>query len=228
MIERLTTMSVAVGEVNEDELSDEEEDVPKPERKTYQRVFLFLYYIWVVIVVLIFFCRFATELAKLHWRHNIDTYPTECSDWAVKGGCTRVSIYKDQCVRGDQIIGEYSSTFNVTQPAGLNAKIAECASRSIKNKLQYPNPRDLSGSVEWQPFIHMTWTSAFFGFVDDVFIETYLNTTADPMYSVVNIQSQLRIGYHDFNANEDHVRRLYKCLNNNLKTEISYISPCSL
>lgn len=81
----------------------------------------------------------------------------------------------------------------------MNAKLGECIGRSIVGKIQYP--KGLGTSELWQPFIHVTWTSKTLGFVDDVFIETYLNTTADPMYSVVNIQSQLRVGGSDFNAN---------------------------
>lgn len=69
----------------------------------------------------------------------------------------------------------------------LNAKIQECAGKSILGKIQYPP--NLGDQEVWQPFIHMTWSSKTLGILDDIFMETYVNETAVPVYSVVNIQS---------------------------------------
>jgi len=60
-------------------------------------------------------------------------------------------------------------------------------SKSVTAKIQYPP--NLDESLLWQPLIHVTWTTKVLGVVDDLFMETYLNTTADPMYAVVNVQS---------------------------------------
>ena len=43
------------------------------------------------------------------------------------------------------------------------------------------------------------------GVIDDMFIETYLNSTIGVGVSVVNVMSQLRIGKNDFSENYDHV-----------------------
>ena len=61
----------------------------------------------------------------------------------------------------------------------------ECVERNPTSKVQYPP--NLGGSLIWQPFIHITWTTQRLGIIDDVFVETYLNQTADPIYAVVNV-----------------------------------------
>ncbi len=77
--------------------------------------------------------RICSLLAKLKFRKNITTYPTECSSWAEGKGCTRVSIYADQCVNWQNI--DYVNTFNTSQAAALNGKIAECMSKSVTAKI---------------------------------------------------------------------------------------------
>ena len=178
-------------------------------------------------LVFIFLGRFISVCSRSSFRANLTSYPTQCSSWAEESGCTRLSIYSDQCTRPETIPGTYVNSFNSTQPAMLNAKIQECAAKSILGKIQYPP--NLGGQTVWQPFIHITWSSKTLGILDDVFMETYLNETAVPVYSVVNIQSQLRIGHSDFNQNWEHVDWMMKCLNNNLKQEQNtYLEPCSL
>jgi uncharacterized protein (DUF1499 family) len=80
----------------------------------------------------------------------------------------------------------------------------------------------------WQDFVHITWSTQTLGVIDDIFIQTYLNETADPMYSVLNIQSQLRMGISDFDANYNHVNSILKCMNSNLKSLVNVMRPCSL
>lgn len=120
---------------------------------------------------------------------------------------------------------KYVNTFNSSQAASLNSKLFECVEKSVAGKLI--SPKDLWGSTEWQPLIHLTWTDHLWGFMNDVYIETYLNKTADPLYAVINFQSEARVG-----ATGDphsHVSFLMKCMNNALSLEKNtYLAPCSL
>lgn len=60
------------------------------------------------------------------------------------------------------------------------------------------------------------------GVIDDMFMETYLNSTIGPGVSVVNVMSQLRIGKNDFSENYDHVQTMLKCLNKYLPLDTTY------
>ena len=74
----------------------------------------------------------------------------------------------------------------------LNSKIFECVEKSITAKII--EPEGLWASPEWHDFIHISWTGKTLGLIDDVYLQTYLNKTAVPIYSVVNMQSQVRVG----------------------------------
>jgi len=67
----------------------------------------------------------------------------------------------------------------------LNSKLFECIEKSVTAKII--EPKDLWSSDEWHDFIHVSWSSKTLGLIDDVYIETYLNKTANPFYSVVNM-----------------------------------------
>ena len=60
----------------------------------------------------------------------------------------------------------------------------------------------------------MTFSSALFGFIDDMFMQTYYDS--EHGVTVVNIMSQLRIGRSDFGVNTNHVQKMLKCLDNQL------------
>ena len=77
------------------------------------------------------------------------------------------------------------NTFNSSQAASLNSKLFECVQKSVTGKLMYP--KTLWGATEWQDFIHLSWSDGFWGFVDDVYIRTYMNHTANPVFSVMDI-----------------------------------------
>ena len=65
------------------------------------------------------------------------------------------------------------------------------------------HPSDLSASDESDQLIHITFNSAIFGFIDDMFIitEKYIDTTKAYDERQMKIQSQLRIGSWDFDQN---------------------------
>lgn len=171
--------------------------------------------------------RLCTMGSRVKYRHTLVqdlTFPTECPDWTDKSGCTRISIYEQGCVDTGNLTN-YRNTFNLTQPEALNSKIAECLGKSVPGKIQYPPLLD--AATEWQPIIHVTWSSEYIGSIEDMFIETYLNDTANPTYAVVNIQSQLRL--HGSSGYYDHTNWLLRCMNNNLKEAVNtYLAPCSL
>ncbi len=51
-------------------------------------------------------------------------------------------------------------------------------------------------------FIHATFTSRLFGFVDDV---TFI---IHPQQGIIDVKSSSRIGYYDFGVNRSRVKRL--------------------
>lgn len=71
--------------------------------------------------------------------------------------------------------------------------------------------------------IHVTFTTAIFGFIDDMYLETSYDFTYKK--SVVNIMSELRIGQNDFGENTNHVLKMLNCLDDNLK--VSEYDACS-
>ena len=120
---------------------------------------------------------------------------------------------------------QYVMSFNSSQAAMLNSKIYECVEKSVAAKIL--EPKDLWSSTEFQDLIHISWSSHSLGLIDDVYIQTYLNKTADPFYAVMNIQAQVRIG-SDSERVHKHANYLLKCVNNNLKQEQGYVNACSL
>ena len=135
-----------------------------------------------------------------------------------------MSLYKDECVNTDGF-DQYVVSFNSSQAAMLNSKIYECIEKSITGKIM--EPKDLWSSTEFQDLIHISWSSHSLGLIDDVYIQTYLNKTADPFYAVMNIQSQVRMGSNSDRA-QKHANYLLKCVNNNLKQVHGYVNACSL
>lgn len=103
----------------------------------------------------------------------------------------------------------------------MNKYIETCATSQLGSKLVVP--KDLSSLTDWQDMIHVTFTSSIFGFIDDMYMQSYFNATAEK--SVLNIMSELRIGQSDFGRNENNVNKILKCMAQYVQ-ESEFI-PCS-
>ena len=156
-----------------------------------KRVLWLIYCGLVIFIGLLAFVRLCSLLYRIRWRNDLDgNFPSDCGDWAKKCGCTRVLLDKDQCVREDEIPSRYTIAFNVgeesTDDRVLNSRIHECVQNSHSSKLI--TPKDLGSSSKSGELIHISWTSAVFGFLDDMYIKTEVYE-ADPSIRILNIQS---------------------------------------
>lgn len=65
----------------------------KNKRKTYQTIIYVIYLIMIGLNIFMFGARICSLMSRVSFRENISTYPTDCSSWTGKKGCTRISIY---------------------------------------------------------------------------------------------------------------------------------------
>ena len=101
-------------------------------------------------------CRILALTVRHDERLAITSYPQGCSEWATEA-CTRISIYKDECVGQGNLPSLYVNTFNSSQAAMLNSKLYECVEKSVTAKII--EPKGLWSSNEWHDFIHVSWSS---------------------------------------------------------------------
>ena len=122
-----------------------------------------------IILFLMTFARVFVLCRRTDWRHNLEVFPTECGDWAAKGGCTRLVLAELGCVKTGDLNTTNTIVINVGgEDTTLNAKIAECADGISDAKLQSPGHlRTLSTHGN---LVHITWQSVFFGFIDDMYV----------------------------------------------------------
>ena len=78
--------------------------------------------------------------------------------------------------------------------------------------------------------IHITFNSAIFGFIDDLFMVSEVYTDGGTILPerVISIQSQLRMGSYDFDQNYDHVKKMLDCLNQTFENSSTKPAPCSV
>lgn len=80
-------------------------------------------------------------------------------------------------------------------------------------KLMHPN--DLTTDNTHGGLIHITFNSALFGFIDDMYMATFVYDPTGALFPqrVLKIQSQLRTGNRDLDVNYDRVHSMLNCLN---------------
>ena len=90
-------------------------------------------------------------------------------------------------------------------------------------------PSDLSGSDTHGGLIHVTFNSALFGFIDDMYMATYVYDPVGALLSQrkLKIQSQLRTGESDLNINYQRVQNMLNCLNDTFENASTTPAPCS-
>ena len=136
------------------------------------------------------FVRIFVLSRRVEWRNNLEEFPTACGDWAAQCGCTRLTLAKEGCVR----TGDLATTSTIVLDVGsddelLNQRIVKCTHNISGAKLHSPSGlRHESNPVG---LIHVTFQSTFMGFIDDMFMQTYI--LSDPIgvsnSRVVDIQS---------------------------------------
>lgn len=92
------------------------------------------------------------------------------------------------------------------------------------------HPHDLSSLATNGDLIHVTFNSAIFGFIDDMFMvtEPFTQSGAKTPSRKLSIQSQLRMGSYDFDQNYDHSKKMLDCLNDTFGNAAATPDPCSL
>lgn len=179
-----------------------------------------VYCVLAVLVFIMAICRFSSLVAHNSWRKAQTTFPASCADWSIAAGCTYITM--TECTRGSDIIGSEYTTFSTNDQAAINKKIAVCANSISGAKLQ--SPKDLSSLLVAQNLVHVTFSSALFGFIDDMYLQTYFDS--EHAVTVVNIMSQLRVGKSDFGVNTNHVQKMLTCLGEQLPGFVVDDPPC--
>ena len=118
-------------------------------------------YVWLVILIgILGMLRFIVLLLRMDWRNNLDgEFPSDCGSWAKDTGCTRITLEKSECVRSKDIPEQNSLVFkSVTD---WKDKVESCIDDLTGGKVM---------STEQNDMIHVTVNSAFFGFLDDMYL----------------------------------------------------------
>ena len=92
-------------------------------------------------ITVLSFLRLFSVFMHMKWRKELyGEFPTECGDWAVDNGCTRVQLEAAGCVRAKDIVTENSIIFEeVTDENELNSAISDCIEGMTDAKIMSPN-----------------------------------------------------------------------------------------
>lgn len=207
------------------------QQVEEEQKKTHRwsRILWIIYICFIVLIGTMSFVRLVSLFRRIKWRNDLDDqFPTACGNWSESHGCTRVTLESAGCTRPEEITKENSLIFQVNVDRLLNTQIYECVKSIDGAKLMHPS--DLNESDENNQLIHVTFNSAIFGFIDDMFIITEVYQPSDPTALEsrnLKIQSQLRIGRYDFDQNYEHVKLMLDCLNDTFMNATEKPAPCS-
>ena len=126
--------------------------------------------IFVVILGVICVTRIIGLCSRSSWRKGLDgEFPEACGPWALNG-CTRVVLPATGCTRAESITYQNTIVLDTNLDLSLNKAIADCVPEISGAKLMYPD--NLSSSKENSQLIHISVTSTFFGFLDDMYMWT--------------------------------------------------------
>lgn len=173
--------------------------------------------------------RLISLFRRVTWRSNLDDqFPDSCGDWSVPHGCTRVTLQKSGCFREQDIPSQNALIFNINVDRVLNTQIEQCVNQLEGAKLMHPS--DLSSDNSHGSLIHVSFNSALFGFIDDMYMVTqeYLPSGAKIQQRQLKIQSQLRTGNRDLDVNYSRVKGMLDCLNQTFENSSTTPAPCSL
>ena len=139
----------------------------------WSRVLWIVYLCFIVFIGVLGIVRLISLFRRVKWRADLDDkFPDACGDWSVEHGCTRVTLEESGCVREKDIPSHNSLIFNISVDRLLNTQIEQCVDSLEGAKLMHPS--DLSEDNDHGGLIHITFNSALFGFIDDMFMATFL------------------------------------------------------
>jgi hypothetical protein len=116
----------------------------KGKKKSVGTIILYVAYGFITILLFVMaVSRFSSLCAKESFRKNLVNFPTSCSSWALKNGCTYVSLYAAQCTRVESIPQTYVNSFVNVTIGTLNQQITTCVNKHAAAKLQSPKNLDL-------------------------------------------------------------------------------------
>jgi hypothetical protein len=162
-------------------MQQEQDKLDSEKVSRWQKVLYVAYIMLIVTLVAMFGARFSSLCAKRDFRKFTVTYPTACSDWALDGGCTYISL--TDCYNEGKIPDTYVTMWETTA-LEVNNAINSCVDRSLVAKFQSPH-NGIYQNTDFQPFIHVTWTTGLLGVIDDMFLQTYKSGD----YAVVDLMS---------------------------------------
>ena len=131
------------------------------------------------------------------------------------------------CNKAGNLIVANTIIIDTFYDLSLNKNIEDCANEITGAKVI--SPKNLSQSNENNQLIHVSVTSAFFGFLDDMYIitEPYTNANNQEM-RLIQLQSSLRIGSYDFDQNYYHVKNMLDCIDKAYSQFTGDPMPCSV
>ncbi len=137
----------------------------------YNKVAWIIYICFILFISAMAFVRLVCLFRRIEWRNDLDnTFPPACGDWASEHGCTRVTLEADGCKRPGNIPTSNSLVFDENVDRLLNTQIEMCINTIDGAKLMEPD--NLSKEDTHNNLIHVTFNSAIFGFIDDMYIIT--------------------------------------------------------
>ena len=139
-------------------------------KKSYRwsRIVWIIYICFIVLMGTMFFARLVSLLRRIKWRNDLDgKFPDACGSWSEEKGCTRVTLEASGCVRQKEIPTENSLIFDINVDRLLNTQIKDCVDGIRGAKLM--SPPHLDNSDDSNQLIHVTFNSALFGFLDELY-----------------------------------------------------------
>jgi len=167
-----------------------------------------LYFIFMTITIIFILIKII-NIAK---NPSITKFPEKCNP---PTGCARVMVF-DENHRDTRV--KQNNIFSIQHIGVGNTDdlIKSCIDKQSQSRLQKVIHKD-DGSL-----FHINTASLFWGFVDDIFIETIpcTKSSGGPQETSlgINIQSQLRFGGSDFGVNPRRIANFLACLNRQIPT----------
>ena len=147
----------------------------KGKNQRYNKVAWVIYICFILFISTMAVLRLVCLFRRIEWRNNLNgEFPAACGDWASEHGCTRVTLDAAGCHAEGSIPSQNSLVFDEDVDRLLNTQIVQCINTLDGAKLMSPD--DLSTLNTHGNLIHVTFNSAIFGFLDDLYIitQTYL------------------------------------------------------
>ena len=161
----------------------------KKKNNGYNKILWGTYVFFIVFIGVLGFVRLISLFRRVKWRGDLDDkFPAACGDWAVEKGCTRVTLEKSGCVREKSIPDQNALIFNINVDRVLNTQIEQCVETLEGAKLMHPD--DLSGDNTHGGLIHVSFNSALFGFIDDMYMATEIYLPSGATFSQRSLKIQ--------------------------------------